>query len=587
MSLSTLDWIIVIAFIAIAVIIGISVKNTASKSLNNFFLGGRNLPWYVAGVSMVATTFAADTPLWVAEQVSLGGIARNWLWWSFLMGGVLTTFFFANLWRRANVLTELELLELRYGGKIASFLRGFKAVYLGLFLNCVVIGWVNAAMIAILSVFFGLEATEAFWITMGIMVLVAIYSSVAGLLGVAITDFIQFTIAMIGSVILAVIVLNSDKIGGMEGLIEKSEPWRLNFLPDITANAADGNRQYTNIAMFAFLGVTWWASWYPGNEPGGGGYISQRMMSAKDEKNAVLSSLFFQLAHYALRPWPWIIVGLAATVLYPGLEKPGEGYVYVMKDFLPNGLKGFVLAAFIGAYMSTISTQLNWGASYLTNDLYKRFIRRPVEGEDEKHYLKSARLITIILMLVCLLSTSMIDSIDAAVRFMLGSASGLGAVLIMRWYWYRINGITELVATIAPFVGFTIAYFIGESVGDEFTRNEGPLLFTTAFTTIAWILTALITKPEDDTTLKNFYQRVRPGGWWGHLVPEEDKARDRREKWYLVLCWVSAVAMIYSVLFGIGNFIFMDYSNGFICTIIALVSTVALLIGMKKSNILN
>src|SRR5690606_8517634 len=288
------------------------------------------------------------------------------------------------------------------------------------------------------------------------------YSSIAGLLGVAISDFLQFTIAMIGSIMLAVIVLQSDNIGGMEGLIAKSESWRLNFFPDISDSSGDGIRQYSIMAMMAFLGVTWWATWYPGNEPGGGGYISQRMMSAKDEKNAVLSSLFFQLAHYALRPWPWIIVGLAAVVLYPGLEKPMDGYVYVMRDYMPDGYRGFMLAAFIGAYMSTISTQLNWGSSYLTNDLYKRFIRKNESTEmekdihddvdealvdqplisgteqDDQHYVKVARIITVIIMGISMISTYFISSIDEAVRFMLGCGSGLGAVLILRWYWYRI-----------------------------------------------------------------------------------------------------------------------------------------------------
>ncbi len=364
MHLSTLDFFIAGSFFLVIIVVGLSYTSKAGKNLTSFFLAGRNLPWHLAGISMVATTFAADTPLAVTEIIHDNGIAGNWIWWSFLAGGMLTTFFFANLWRKADVLTEVELIELRYSGKEAAVLRGFKSIYLGLFLNVVIIAWVNVALQSLLQVFFNLSPLMAFYYTALAMLFVAIYSSLSGLLGVVMTDVIQFFIAMTGC------------IGGIIGLktqINEIDPAILNFLPTI---GAGGTAQTLGLSVAAFLTyatVQWWASWYPGAEPGGGGYIAQRMMSAKSEKDAVYATLFFQIAHYCLRPWPWILVGLAAIVLYPDLdaETAKLGYVYAMRDYLPNGFRGLLLVAFFAAYMSTISTQLNWGTSYLVNDFYK------------------------------------------------------------------------------------------------------------------------------------------------------------------------------------------------------------------------
>jgi SSS family solute:Na+ symporter len=364
MELQWIDWSIIILFLLTSLGIGIYYKKKSSGSLSDFFLGGRNLPWYIAGTSMVATTFAADTPLAVAELVANNGIAGNWLWWSFLLGGTLTTFFFAPLWRKANVLTEVELLELRYDGKKAALLRGFKAIYLGVFINILIIGWVNLALNALLVVFFDIPPNEVLYYTGAAMLLAALYSSLGGLWGVAVTDAFQFVIAMIGSIVLAVIVVNSEQVGGIAGLKEKLPPGSLNFFPQIGDGSLGAGLTLSFGAFLAYAGFQWWASWYPGAEPGGGGYVAQRMMSTKSPKDSVYATLLFQIGHYCIRPWPWIIVALCAVVLYPDLAVADKklGYVMAMKEFLPTGMKGLLLAAFLAAYMSTISTQLNWGA---------------------------------------------------------------------------------------------------------------------------------------------------------------------------------------------------------------------------------
>jgi Na+/proline symporter len=589
-NLSTLDWIIVVFFMTLFVFIGIRFRGKAGGSLTEFFLGGRNLPWYIAGVSMVATTFAADTPLWVTEKIAQHGVSGNWLWWNMLIGGMLTTFFFARLWRRAEIITELELMELRYSGPIARWLRGVKAVYLGLFLNVVVIGWVNAALISIIEVFFEVPYQTAFWVVAAAMVLVALYSSIAGLLGIAMTDFAQFIIAMTGCIILAVVALNAPEVGGIAGLKAKLPAWRLDLLPKIGGgnDLAVGTFSLTAGAFFSYIGLQWWASWYPGNEPGGGGYISQRMMSAKDEKNAVYSSLFFQIAHYALRPWPWIIVGLCALVLYPDLpiEESRKGFIMVMRDYLPSGVKGLLFVGFLAAYMSTISTQLNWGSSYLTNDLYKRFIKPETSFSTEEaaqnNYVKAGRIITLLIMLVGLFATSQITMIDEAAQFLIASGAGLGMVLILRWYWWRINAITELVATLAPFVGLAIAkYVLPGHVPQEFFVQNGEFIFTVVFTTVCWMATVFVTSPTHPHTLQTFYQRVKPGGFWG---PYKQAGESNRHLPFLGIAWLSGVVMVYGVLFFIGYGIFKEWTLFFTWLIAAAAGLYVMRWSMKKAG---
>lgn len=588
MILTSLDWIIIALYLVIALGIGFFFKKQASNSLSDFFLGGRKLPWYVAGISMVATTFAADTPLWVTEKIAQHGISGNWLWWNMLIGGMLTTFFFAKLWRRAEIVTELEFIELRYSGKPAAFLRGFKSIYMGIFLNAVIIGWVNVALATILKIFFDISDEQIIYVIAGAMLIVAVYSTLSGLLGVAMTDFIQFFIAMAGCIILAIVVLNTEKVGGISGLKAQLPAWRFDFFPTINSGTSVtdtiGTYSLTIGAFLTFGLVQWWASWYPGAEPGGGGYIAQRMMSAKDEKSAIYATLFFQIAHYCLRPWPWIIVGLCALVLYPDLpvDDAGKGFVLAMKDYLPTGLKGLLLVAFLSAYMSTISTQLNWGASYLTNDLYKRFIKKKREDEtteeEQKDYVQKARIFTLLIMAVALFATTQINTIDGAASFLIECGAGLGMVLILRWYWWRINAWSEITASIAPFLGYYIAN------NEHLLALDYPynFLFTVGFSSVLWLIVTFITPPTEEKVLQHFYKKVQPDGAW---KPYKEKNHKRGNIKPLILCWLSSIIMVYSILFFIGDLIFMNYSDAILEFIIGFVSFLILRFHLKKTRI--
>jgi SSS family solute:Na+ symporter len=576
--LGVLDWSIIAAFIALSAGITLLVRKKAGKNLESFFLGGRNLPWLVAGVSMVATTFAADTPLAVNELVYQNGISGNWLWWNFLAGGMLTVFFFSRLWRRAGVLTEVEFAEIRYSGRPAALLRGFKAVYLGLFMNVLIIGWVNVAMMTILEVFFDLPRIDSLLYTGGLMLLVALYSSISGLLGVAITDSIQFVLAMTGSIILAIIVVQSPEIGGIESLKSKLPAGSLSFFPQIGEAGAGTSLTIGLGAFLAFATMQWWSSWYPGAEPGGGGYIAQRMMSVKSEKDAFWATLFFQVAHYCIRPWPWIIVGLCAVVLYPDLSDADSkfGYVMAMKDYLPPGLKGLLLAGFLAAYMSTISTQLNWGSSYLTSDVYKRFINK---NTSDSHQVNVARVITVLLMIVGLAVSSQIEQISGVWLFIIECGAGLGLVLILRWYWWRINAWSEITATLAPFV----AYGVGKWVFDlEFPNS---FFLTVSFTTVCWVLVTFLTKPTDDAKLKSFYAKVKPLGSWGKFeLPGEKEAT---KLWHLFAGWILAVVLTYSILFLTGYSILLEWDSALKWLVSALISLVMLLFLDKKTSVLS
>jgi len=580
MELTTLDWGIIIGFLALILGVGISYTRQASKDMESFFLGGRKMHWLLAGVSMVATTFAADTPLAVAEIISKDGIAGNWLWWNFLAGGMLTTFFFARLWQRSGVLTEVELIELRYAGKPAQFLRGFKAVYLGVFMNVIIIGWVNVALQSLLVVFFGVTEEMALVYTAGAMILAATYASFSGLIGVAVTDAIQFCVAMVGCIALAYFVLAAPEVGGVVGLKETlmtQNPNILNFLPTI---GGDGNGLGTTLGLgmvgfFAYAGFQWWACWYPGAEPGGGGYVAQRMMSTRSDKDAVYATLFFQIAHYCIRPWAWIIVGLAAVVLYPDIASGDEklGYVYAMRDFLPSGWRGLLLVAFLAAYMSTISTQLNWGAGYLVNDVYKRFI---APNKDDKHYILSSRVSTVLLMVIGLGISTIINSISGAWGFIMQAGAGLGLVLILRWYWWRINVWSEISATVTPFIVTPFMYFYDV----PFTTA---LIITTLITTVVWLTVTFMTKPEPDSTLKPFWEKVHGVEGGNYKITSPDFSSNIK---YLMACWASAIIMTYSILFLTGKFILQEYGTAFALTILALVSLYFLNIFMNKAGLL-
>lgn len=603
MILTTIDWVIITSFIGLTLFIGVYFSKRASKSLTDFFLGGRKLPWYVAGVSMVATTFAADTPLAVTEIVAKNGIAGNWVWWNMMIGGLLTTFLFARLWRRANILTEVEFINIRYHGSPARFLRLFKSVYLGLIMNAAIIAWVNLAFVSILEVFFGLSHSDAILYTFGVCLLIGLYTTLSGLWGVAVNDMFQFVLAMTGSIALTIFVLNSDKVGGIEGLKASLPESSFSFFPTI------GEQSATSLSVgfasfFAFIGFQWWASWYPGNEPGGGGYIAQRMMSAKTEKDSLLATLFFQFGHYCLRPWPWILVALAAMVLYPELSDNDKklGYVMAMKDFLPEGWRGLMLAAFGAAYMSTISTQLNWGAGYLTNDLIMPFRKRKAvifkpelldnelteddesNTKDQKQLVLISRIMTVLLVIIGCGTTYFIETISGVWAFIIECGAGLGLVLIIRWYWWRINAWSEITATIAPFVAYSLCKLVfvryDEAWGYDLFTDPRTFFFTVAFTTVSWLIVTFITKPEPKIHLLSFYNRVKPGGNW-KTVSNEFPTSVRNE----IGLWLSAVVLIYSALFFTGNLILRFYDDLFINALLLVISAVAFSLFFRRYNL--
>ncbi|MBI3005073.1 MAG: Na+:solute symporter [Ignavibacteriales bacterium] len=564
-----IDWLIVVLYFAGSAGIGIYYTKRAGSNIQEFFLSGRNLPWWLAGTSMVATTFAADTPLAITELVAKNGIAGNWIWWNFVFGGMLTVFFFARLWRRAGIMTDVELVELRYSGKAAAFLRGFRSLYLGIFMNCVIMGWVNLAMASILEGMFGIPRDQVLLYVALALAVTAVYSALSGLWGVAVTDAFQFVLAMTGTIVLAFVVLGLPQIGGISGLTEKLPGWSLQFLPTIgseaSAESVGGALAITVAAFLAFVGIQWWSAWYPGAEPGGGGYIAQRMMSAKDEKHSLFATLWFTVAHYCVRPWPWILVGLATLILYPDLDAADKrlGYVYAMRDFLPAGLKGMLVASFFAAYMSTIATQLNWGTSYVINDFYKRFVK-PQAGE--KNLVLVSRLTTIVVMLCSVVITLILDTISGAWAFIIEAGAGLGLVLILRWFWWRVNAWSEITAMITPL----LVYAVIKSQGVEFPVS---LFSIVGVTTVVWLAVTFLTKPTDEKTLKNFYRRVHPGGFgWRpieKLLPEI-KGDSGYSK--LFIDWIAGIVLVYAMLFGIGKFILGDIGSAALFIAVGLVA---------------
>jgi Na+/proline symporter len=570
MAVSALDWTIIVLYFLFSTAVAVYYSRRAGKDTQEFFLSGRNLPWWVAGTTMVATTFAADTPLAVTELVAKNGIAGNWLWWNMLFGGMLTVFFFARLWRRAGILTDVEFAELRYSGRPAAFLRGFRALYLGLFMNIVIMGWVNLAMVKILTVLFpdltlfGVAQVHFLGFTFSahlllvglIMMVVAVYASLSGLWGVSITDVFQFTMAMVGTIILAVVALRIPAVGGITGLKQQLPDWVFHFTPAIGSSAsASGNIFALSLAAFiAYVGVQWWASWYPGAEPGGGGYVAQRMMSAKNEKHSLMATLWFMIAHYAIRPWPWIIVALVSLVLYPDLApaNKGEGFVLVMRDYLPAGLLGLLLAAFLAAYMSTISTQLNWGTSYIINDFYRRFLR---PRATEKDYVRVSRFTTVVLMIISLFVTAKLERISDAWAFILECSAGIGLVLILRWFWWRINAWSEIAAMIAPFLLYP---FIKPLVAFPYT-----LFYLVGWSTLVWLVVTLLTPPTDEAQLLAFYRRVHPGGiLWRPIAARLPEVQSDTGFGYLFLDWLAGCVLVFFSLFGVGQILLGNTLSG-------------------------
>ena len=562
MVLSTLDWLIIGAFFFIVLIIGLIASKTAGKSKVEYFLAGKSMPWWLLGVSMVATTFSADTPNLVTGFVRESGVAKNWAWWSFLITGMVTVFIYARLWRRSGVLTDLEFYELRYGGKAASFLRGFRALYLGVFFNCLIMGSVTLAAIKISSILFGI--TPLYTVIIASTV-VAIYSALGGIKGVIWTDFFQFTIAIIGAVYAAFVALDQPEVGGLSGLLSnESIQSSFSIIPDF-------NNTSLIITMFIIpIAVQWWSVWYPGAEPGGGGYIAQRMLAAKDEKHAVGATLFFNFAHYALRPWPWIIVALASLVLFPNLEAIREAYPTIEEQYLGNdiaypvmltllspGWLGLVVASLIAAYMSTISTHLNWGSSYVVNDFYQRFVKPEAS---EKELVTVGRISTVVLMVIAgILSLTVLENATQAFNILLLSGAGTGAIYLLRWFWWRINAWTEIAGMVIATLNALVLVLLVEdqSVANQYIDGfTMKLLIATVVTSIVWIIVALLTQPEEETTLQRFVSVIKPGFGWKSFEYE------RSGMGFSILSVFVGAIGIYGALFGIGNLIYANYALG-------------------------
>jgi len=590
MALTAIDWAIVAAYFLLSVGIGLYFTKRGGESLSEYFLSGRQVTWWLAGASMVATTFAADTPLVVTGLVSAHGVAGNWLWWNMLMSGMLTVFFFARLWRRAHVMTDVEFAEIRYSGKPAAALRGFRALYLAIPINLIILGWVTKAMIKILTISLGLHAVNVLGMTIsgeviavGICFIITVaYSAGAGMWAVLWTDLVQFVIKMTAVIILAVFAVRA--VGGMaklkEGLAAHfgSSDAALSVLPlKITSSGIEAYTWMPLLALAVFLSVQWWAAWYPGAEPGGGGYIAQRIFSAKTERDGVLATLFFNVAHYAMRPWPWIITGLCTILLYPAGIGPTHdheaAYVQAFVDLLPTPWRGFMMAGFAAAYMSTVGTQLNWGASYLVNDFYRRFLNRDA---DEKHYVKISRWATVCLFLASAVVTHFLGTIEGAWKFLLALGSGTGLVLILRWYWWRINAWSEISAMLASFVVSLLAIsLIKPRFADGDLRGDAwVMLVTVAVSTVVWIVVTFATKPEPDRVLESFYRRVRPGGpGWAAVSERIGFGRESIPGGALAWTnWIAGIIAVYASLFGIGKLVLGDIVQGLVMLVIAVLA---------------
>jgi solute:Na+ symporter, SSS family len=560
-SLTFVDWTVVALYFLFNIAIGFYYKSRAGSSVDEFFLSGRNVPWWLAGTSMVATTFAADTPLAVTGMVAMGGIAGNWLWWCFVASGMLTVFFYARLWRRSGVMTDIEFSEIRYSGRPAAFLRGFRALYLGIPINCIILGWVNLAMVDILMLVLNVTKLQALAIVIGMIALTSFISTLSGLWGVLVTDVFQFVIKMTMVITLAVFAVRA--VGGIDAMKSQlaaidatrgNQGSVLSFVPDL-------NSAWMPVITFlVYISLNWWATWYPGAEPGGGGYIAQRMFSAKDEKNSLLATLWFNIAHYAIRPWPWIIVGLTSLILYPGLARPETGYVKVMIAVLPASLRGLMVAAFAAAYMSTIATQLNWGASYLVNDFYRRFLK-PVAPE--KHYVRVSQLATVLLTLVSAVVTFYMDSIAGAWKLLVVTGAGTGLVLLLRWYWWRINAWSEISAMISAFI-VSVALQLGYGLDkDKPVDFAWIMIITVSITTVVWLAATFLTKPEPDQVLAAFYARTRPSlAGWRPIARLRPDVRPSRDGLSNLVDWIAGCLLIYGVLFGTGKLLLHETGVG-------------------------
>ena len=572
MILNRVDILLILGYFALTIGVGLLAARRAGRSSSEFFLSGRSMPWWLLGMSMVATTFSTDTPNLVTDLTRTGGVSSNWVWWAFLLTGMLTAFVYAKLWRRSGVMTDIEFYELRYSGKVAAFLRGFRAIYLGVFFNIMVMASVTLAAIKIGGVMLHWSPLQ----TVGIaLVVTVVFSTAGGLRGVLWTDALLFVVAMSGSIAAAVYSLRHPAVGGLAGLLENDLlADKLSLLPDFSDPALV-------VPFFLIpLAVQWWAAWYPGSEPGGGGYVAQRMLAAKDERHATAATLFFNVAHYALRPWPWILVALASIIVFPDLESLATAFPHIdpkvlrhdlaypaMLTFLPHGLLGLVVGSLAAAYMSTISTHLNWGSSYIVNDFYRRFLR---PAANERELVLVGRISTVILMLLAASLALQLENALQAFQILLQIGAGTGLLFILRWFWWRINAWSELAAMV---VSFSVALVLflqhraAAQTGGPTLESWQELLIGVALTTVAWVGVTFLTRPTDERQLRSFYRRTRPGGpGWTAVIDRAAVAGDPiaagEAGWDLptgVMAMLAGSFAVYSALFAVGHWIYGNY----------------------------
>jgi SSS family solute:Na+ symporter len=580
MHLRALDWIIVVVSLGVSFVPAIVLARRAGRNITEFFAAGRQAPLWLIGISLVATTFSTDTPNLVTNLVRDGGVAENWVWWSFLLTGMATVFFFARLWRRSGVLTDLEFYELRYAGRAASFVRGFRAIYLGLFFNCWIIATVNLALVKIAGILFGWPRAETLAICVAVPI---VFAATAGLWGVMVTDMIQFCITMSSAFAAAYFAVHAPGVGGLHGLIAhvaRSNAGSLSILP----NFADWR---TALAIFVIpITVLWWSVWYPGAEPGGGSYVAQRMLAARTESDALFGTFAFQVMHYALRPWPWVVVALASTIVYPTLHditlrfpglQPGligNDIAYpAMLVFLPSGFAGFMVAGIFAAYRSTIETHLNWGTSYLVHDLYQRFIR---PGSSQRELVFAGRLVTVLLMLFGVALTLALDNAKNAFNLLLSIGAGTGLIYLLRWFWWRINAWSEVSAMAASFA-LSLAFFVAAKMGHA-VNSVDTLLTTIGVTTLVWVAVTFLTPPVDAHVLARFYAKVRPAGpGWARVRRQNLLAASPDSLPLALLGWVLGLAAVYGALFATGGFIYGRVTQGALWSATAAVAIVGLL----------
>jgi Na+/proline symporter len=602
MELSTLDYSFIVVFFSIVLGIGIYVSKKSGSSSSEFFLSGRTMPWWLLGLSMVATTFSTDTPNLVTDLVRTTGVSGNWGWWCMLLTGMLTVFVYAKLWRKSNVKTDLEFYELRYGGKPASFLRKFRAVYLGVIFNVITMSAVNLAAIKIGGIMLGLEPWQTI---VGAGLITVAFSALGGFKGVVYTDFLLFFVAMAGAIGAAYYLVNIPEVGGLDAMMANElVKSKMNILPDFS------DTEMVITLLVIPLAVQWWSSWYPGGEPGGGGYIAQRMLAAKDENHAIGATFFFNIMHYALRPWPWILVALASLVVYPDIASISEAFPNVPTDKLghdlaysamltklPSGLLGVVLASLVAAYMSTISTQLNWGSSYLVFDFYKQQVN---PDATEKQMVAVGRLSTVVLMVLSAILALAMQNAEQIFKLLLLFGAGTGLIFILRWFWWRINAWTEISAMFAS--GILSILLKTTALGPLLFAADtgvfpewGEIPFVMFVTTAIWVITTFVTKPESDEVLRSFYKRIQPGGpGWAKVVADakiDDVEIDTGEKWSIpsgITAMLLGVVLVYSMMFATGHWIYGLTTSAIILTAVSAIAAFLLIKAWNrmKENIL-